>query len=257
MSIAHAAQIKAYAQQRNNDLTPIELKKLDRERDAKNKSYSIDIKKLEDAITGHKELLDNLGYQEPVTAKRSSAEEMNLVRSIRETSLAVDKELDNEDKRITMKPDTTDVKHAAIASFLKQDWIPVFAGTKTVDFSRVKLMEFKDSPELTFDKLNLDKEELPLEIVLRIINFRRDFKEFYMRHLSAVLFDDMVQYYAKGALRKAGFASHFKHELDKYDRNQRDWHAVKKCINKVLNVETLRGKIIQALFNVSPKASEH
>ncbi|KAF9176288.1 hypothetical protein BGZ51_001065, partial [Haplosporangium sp. Z 767] len=116
---------------------------------------------------------------------------------------------------------------------------------------------FKDSPELTFDKLNVDKEDLPLEIVLRIINFRRDFKEFYMRHLSAVLFDDMVQYYAKGALRKAGFASHFKHELDKYDRSQRDWHAVKKCINKVLNVETLRGKIIQALFNVSPKASEH
>ncbi|KAF9176477.1 hypothetical protein BGZ51_000555, partial [Haplosporangium sp. Z 767] len=123
MSIAHAAQIKTYAQQRNNDLSPTELKKLDKERDAKNKSYSIEIKKLEDAITGHKELLANLGYQEPATVKRSSAEEMDLVRSI-ETSLAVDKDLDNEDKRITMKPDTTDVKHAAIASFLKQDWIP-------------------------------------------------------------------------------------------------------------------------------------
>ncbi|KAF9176248.1 hypothetical protein BGZ50_001256, partial [Haplosporangium sp. Z 11] len=39
MSIAHAAQIKAYAQQRNSDLSPTELKKLDKGGDAKNRSY--------------------------------------------------------------------------------------------------------------------------------------------------------------------------------------------------------------------------
>ncbi|KAF9371253.1 hypothetical protein CPC16_003169, partial [Podila verticillata] len=66
-------------------------------------------------------------------------------------------------------------------------------------------------------------------------------RNFYERNLSNDLFDEWIQYYAIEALQKSGFASAFDHELKRYDERERTWATFKRCINKELKFETLRG----------------
>ncbi|KAF9432267.1 hypothetical protein BGZ76_011040 [Entomortierella beljakovae] len=159
---------------------------------------------------------------------------------------------------ILVTPDLSNAKHVALVNFLKHNMIPVFPGTRTIDFSNVRRIKPTDPPILKLAHLSShpSKTTIALELLKTIIVFFKNFKEFYQRHLSQELFNDMAQYYIADGLRESGFAEAFERELFKFDEPDRKWTVVRRCLGRALHIETLRGEVASTLFRLRPGVKE-
>ncbi|KAF9896737.1 hypothetical protein BX616_006850, partial [Lobosporangium transversale] len=206
--------------------------------------------KLETAEAHYQMIKGLINTQEAMNKSRQPAATLHEDQSLPETETQDSNGLD-------VFPVIGIKKHVALARVFNYKRIPIIdKASMEIDYSRVQIQEKSGAPSLRFQLKGIPLKDVPFKVIKTVVDFQKSFKTHYTNYLTDDLFDDMAWRYMNLALVPTGLHEEYDRLIKTPVYQNRSWHQVKRCIQKILKFDLIRSLIISQIGDLAPMSGE-